>query len=603
MKHIFYYTMALAAAMAVGCVDDTTLDLDPRVSVTLTRVYDPVDENPAVVEDANGVTYEIDEMQGAQLAASSDSGTGVVWSSSNEQILEVDQQGYVTDVGYGVATITASAEGCEVPPYCIFDVDAMYWTTIAQEEIQITLSDSFYLTEETSFDTEDPEIEYEWRSLNEDVATVGQDGCVKATGVGECKIVVTRGGVQSLPCIVSVNPITADINYAEAYISIEQGADILTLVATHNRTPLEVDDEPVIEWFAEDPTFVSVTDGVLTPLAIGSTNVYATVDGVTTQMCVVNVLDSIVDSITLDVTEDDVEWYKGVDPTYNIGYTLMPTAAAITFSSSDESVATVDSDGVVRALTEGDVTITMKHSLDETVEETIELSVVKKVSIPYESFQYSDGALLDDTIDLSWSNVWVITGDMTTVNNFYGLKLHVQSNTYTRGQLYLEFPDQTTVIPSSALAYTENVTNISIASLSFPRVTSLGTKAINYLVGLKHIHLPALTSIAWAVFTGVWDLESIEVSTNPGVTLATLPANVYNSTLSAPLASTFGIAESGIYYWEKEASQITLIVGSLSSTSNSKYTVNTDTAPYYWCYNSFATYLYAKEIIIVDNAL
>lgn len=146
---------------------------------------------------------------------------------------------------------------------------------------------------------------------------------------------------------------------------------------------LDIDYSPVgttnrrVSWSSSDPTILKVSaDGLLTALKGGSVTITVTS------------LDEANISDTLDITiftEPGIE----LTPSKNINSVLVGETVTITavpypntevnrsvsWTSSDEAIATVDQDGVVTTISAGTVTITASFADDSTIKTSITLSI------------------------------------------------------------------------------------------------------------------------------------------------------------------------------------------------------------------------------------
>ncbi len=136
----------------------------------------------------------------------------LVWSSSDDMVATVDQNGVVTAVSKGTVTITADLDG--VAAECVVRVNIPSITSADGTEITVTLNHSdvtlftvgeqVALKVETSDSSEIDPSSLTWVSKNESVATVDSTGLVKATGSGTTTVYTTVGG-ETVSCIVRVS--------------------------------------------------------------------------------------------------------------------------------------------------------------------------------------------------------------------------------------------------------------------------------------------------------------------------------------------------------------------------------------------------------------
>ena len=123
----------------------------------------------------------------------------------------------------------------------------------------------------------------------------------------------------------------------------------------------------------QEGNYISVANGIVTALAAGTATVtVTTVDGGFTGTCVVTVSNQAVTGITAqDVTVLQTK-------TAQIEYTVLPENATITdvtFTSADESIATVSATGVVTGVAVGETTITIASVSNPEVTATINVAV------------------------------------------------------------------------------------------------------------------------------------------------------------------------------------------------------------------------------------
>ena len=135
------------------------------------------------------------------------SGTTAVWTSDNESVATVAQDGTVTakETGYAVITATGGSmlHKCGVVVY-----DQMVTSVaLSRTSADLTVGDSFGLT--AYVDPDDAvNKDVAWTSDDEDVAKVNDSGTVTAVGAGSTTITAKSGG-QSASCTIEVTlPVT-----------------------------------------------------------------------------------------------------------------------------------------------------------------------------------------------------------------------------------------------------------------------------------------------------------------------------------------------------------------------------------------------------------
>lgn len=238
----------------------------------------------------------------------------------------------------------------------------------------------------------------EWVSSDENVVTVDEAGMATAVGAGEADVTVTAKevGVSStthikvviLPTGVEApETMTLDLNgevtkALGAKMTPEDATDVKLAYASSDETVATVDESGNV-------TAVGVGECTITTTIVADTTATAEDAGVDSEMLVVPenakaetkvTVGKAIESITLDSNEGVLT----VGNTHTIKATVVPedaTNKAITWKSSDESIATVDAEGNVTAKGTGNVTITAVNS-DGDVSSTYELTV-KAVTCSY----------------------------------------------------------------------------------------------------------------------------------------------------------------------------------------------------------------------------
>lgn len=237
-----------------------------------------------------------------------------------------------------------------------------------------------------------------WSSSDEEVATVDETGLVTAVGAGEADITVsvadanisstTHIKVVILPTGVEVpETLSLELNGEAtkalgAKMTPEDATDVKLAYLSSDESVATVDESGNV-------TAVGVGECTITTTIVADTTATAEDAGVDSEMLVVPenakaetkvTVGKAIESITLDSNEGVLT----VGNTHTIKATVFPedaTDKAVTWKSSDESIATVDAEGNVTAKDTGNVTI-MAVNPDGDVSSTYELTVNKAAAKP-----------------------------------------------------------------------------------------------------------------------------------------------------------------------------------------------------------------------------
>lgn len=326
---------AKAGDQIASCI--ITVEATPVTSVTL-------DRSTATLKAGQTITLT------ATVKPDDATDKTVVWSSSDTDIATVEN-GVVTAVKVGTATITASSG--DKFATCTITVEAIPVTSIALNRTSITLKagESFTLTA-TVGPSDATDRTVTWTSSDKTVATVS-DGVVSAIRVGTSTI-TARAGDKTATCIVTVEAtpvLSISLNKTESTLRVGG-----TVVLTATIYPEDATDKTVT-WSTSDSNVASVKDGLVTALKLGSATITAK-SGSASAICSIKVEATPVESVSLNMTS--LELTTGDE--YNLKVTVNPSDASdksVSWRSSNANVATVDSDGTVRAISEGNATITV----------------------------------------------------------------------------------------------------------------------------------------------------------------------------------------------------------------------------------------------------
>ena len=135
---------------------------------------------------------------------------GVVWASDNTDVATVDEDGLVTAVKAGTATITVSVKGQpEIKATCTITVKsssiAVTNLTLSQSSAEVSVGKTLTLTC-TIEPTDATNKELIWRSSDETIATVDAQGVVTGVKAGPVTITVASKSNPSVTatCTVTV---------------------------------------------------------------------------------------------------------------------------------------------------------------------------------------------------------------------------------------------------------------------------------------------------------------------------------------------------------------------------------------------------------------
>ena len=315
----------------------------------------------------------------------------VTWESSDPDVASVDENGTVTAISEGTATITATSDADDsLYDSCVITVPGTEEPEVLPESIalnqntaELEAGDTLALTAEILPEGADQSVT--WESSDPDVASVDENGTVTAISEGTATITATSDTDDSLSdsCVITVNEpeepvvLPESIELDQTSVELEAGD---TLVLTAEILPEEADQS--VTWESSDPDVASVDEnGTVTAISEGTATITATSDAdeSLSDSCVITVIGTenpgiLPESIALaGAAPSSLAIGEGT----RISATILPEEAdqTVIWESSDPNVATVDEDGVITAVGEGAVTIRGFSQVDPRLVVAVRISV------------------------------------------------------------------------------------------------------------------------------------------------------------------------------------------------------------------------------------
>ncbi|MCM1055919.1 MAG: Ig-like domain-containing protein [Bacteroides sp.] len=292
----------------------------------------------------------------ATVAPETATDSTVVWSSSDTDVVTVDEEGTVTAIGAGTATVTAASKSTPaVKAICEVAVTVpVTGVTLNKTELALKKGETETLTA-TVAPTDASDKTLDWASSDSTVATVDSTGKVTAVASGTATITVKSNAdeTKKATCTVTVtNPATA---IALSDMTVLVGEDKTIALAL---TPEDA-DEPTVVYTSSDPTIFTVANGKVTGVAAGEATLTATA-GELTASCKVTVSAEAIPATKVELNKTTLELEVGGTAALTATLTPADSTDTLVWSSSVPATATVDQTGKVTAVAEGTTVITVK---------------------------------------------------------------------------------------------------------------------------------------------------------------------------------------------------------------------------------------------------
>ncbi len=305
----------------------------------------------------------------------------ITWSSDNEDVLFVDQNGQMRGIKEGTANVKAVVAGKETTKQITVNeihIDSI--TIDGDQEFEMVKNQTKNLSAKINPDnTTDDDKNITWTSNKDDVAKVDNNGKVTALKEGEATI-TAKVGTHETSVKVNVKEIHIDSVVINELDDEFTRGDEFKFSASY--TPENTTDEnKTVEWSSSNTDVGTIDqEGNFVALKEGTTTITAKIGNIKAER-EVTVIENHVDDFKLLQEEGEV---LNIGNTQKLVTVVNPEnctdAYTIKYSSSDEAIATVDENGNVTALKDGKVVITatLTTEYDDEFEDSIEINIPAK---------------------------------------------------------------------------------------------------------------------------------------------------------------------------------------------------------------------------------
>ncbi|WP_410210300.1 Ig domain-containing protein [Aquirhabdus sp.] len=341
----------------------------------VTATLQSVTVTPTSASVAAGLTQQF-SATGNYSDGTSQAIASPTWTSSDQTVATIDGKGLVTSRKAGTATLTASFNGISGSTTLTVTTAKLQSITVtpASSSVAAGLTQQFTATGNYSDGTSQAIATPAWSSSDTTTATVNTTGLVTSIKAGSATLTATLSGISGSAALTVTTATLQKINVTPASPSIAAGlTQQLTATGVYSDGTTQAIATPI--WSSTNTTAATVdANGLVKTLKAGSSTIVATYGGIT-------------GGATLTVTTAKLISIKVIPPLASapivIGQPLVfPTSSTFPvglsaravaqgqfsdgsvqeinpiWSSSDITVATVASTGIVTSLAIGKATIT-----------------------------------------------------------------------------------------------------------------------------------------------------------------------------------------------------------------------------------------------------
>jgi uncharacterized protein YjdB len=411
----------IVTATSHGQSDATTVTVRPSVR----EVAFDTDSLAISVSQSVKLPYRVLDSDGNKVDLSTHK---VEWITSDAQVVPLTGDATVTGRSIGTADLLLRVDRKEATTRVKVFAKPVAKVVASPTSLKIGVAQNATLTV-TTYDVQDNVLTgrtLTYSSSDQTIAYVNANGVVTGVANGQAAITVTADGKKSTSVPVTVGAGPANPTVAVASVAVTLNASSLTVGQTTqgNVTTKDASGNVLtgrtIVWTTSDPTIASVDgSGVLTALKAGSVTVTATSEGKsgTAPLTVTAPANTPTPAASMTLT---------VAPTITVGQSAQATVTlkdangnvltgrTVNWVSSDASIVSVSSSGVVAALKAGGVTITASVdggvSASAVVSAVAPAPIVKSITLSANATQLNIGQLTQVTAVVRDANGDALTG-------------------------------------------------------------------------------------------------------------------------------------------------------------------------------------------------
>lgn len=321
----------------------------------------------------------------------------LIWSSSNEGVVKVDETGLITAIASGTATIIVQTEdGGYIDMTNVTVLQPVTSIILSQTELSVKKGTVFWLSETVLPESADNKNVI-WSSSDTSLATVEPDGKVTTLACGTVTIscVSVDNGTVAY-CVVEITEPVTGLTLNTSHQEMIAGTKFVIVPTVE---PFDAINKAVT-YVSSDPEVATVDEnGVVTAIRGGTCEIIVTtVESSVVATCTI-VVKEFVSSIDIINNPEYLNITEYVDLSVEV---LTNTASdkAVIWTSSNKDVAEVDQSGRVTGLSVGKVVITATAADGSGISDSVIIKVIKPVT----DITLSESKVtifVDDTISIS----------------------------------------------------------------------------------------------------------------------------------------------------------------------------------------------------------
>ncbi|WP_428772489.1 beta strand repeat-containing protein [Vibrio sp.] len=432
-KSVATIEKGLASSLAMGSTVITAqfqgqTSNNGTLTVTAASVSS-VQVTPGTASVANGTTAQFTAVATFSDGTTQDVTDQVSWNSTNKSVATIDGNGEASALAEGSSTITAvfggvSSNGAtmNVTAATITDLQVSPSTAaIAKGTGQAYTAVAIY----SDGSNQNVTSQVTWYSSDSDIASISNSGQAQGLAEGTVTISASFMGENSNNASLTVTTATlSSVQVTPGSSSIAKGTTVNFVATAYFSDGTSQDITNQASWTSSNDTVATIsTSGLVTGEDTGNTSIRATYDGTPSNAASLTVTDAQVVSVQLAPASSSVAKGNTKQLTATANYTdgsSQDVTSLASWSSSNQSVATVSPSGLADALDVGSTNITATYqtkvsnnaalsvtnaTVTEVTVSPASVSIAKGTNTSFTATaHYSDNTTQDVTTIASWSS-------------------------------------------------------------------------------------------------------------------------------------------------------------------------------------------------------
>jgi hypothetical protein len=423
----------------------------------------------------------------------------VSWLSSNTTVATIGSSGLASGLAVGSCGVTATQNGITS------NTLTLSVTTVTLQSIAITTSntsiakgttDQFSATGTFSDGTtQNLTGSVAWNTSNASVVTISANGLTTGTGVGSSNITATQSGVASNTIALTVTLATLQsISVTASTASIAKGTtDQFSAVGTFSDGTTQ-NLTSSATWNSSNTAAAAINaNGLAKGAGVGSSNIAAAQDGVTSNAIALTVTAAILQSIAIAATNSSIAKGTadqfGATGTFSDGTTQNLTNSVVWISSNAAAI-TITTSGLASGTGTGSSNVTASQNgiTSNTIVLTVTAATLQSITITALNTSIANGtgeqfaatgAFSDGTTqNLTSSATWTSSNTAAATINTSGLAMGSGAGSTNISATQAGIASNTialTVTAATLQSISISVSSISIAKGTSDQFTATGT--------------------------------------------------------------------------------------------------------------------------------